>query len=579
MWGYLIKYSDFYNDSVPENPIELIVNIPKEELIVTIVAINTRLKPIGSSHYDDSRQTQIDCLRTVFLDNNNPIHFSICSNLIHKYNDRPRNQNLFSRVTCLYSLQEILNYNEFADIDPQYTFENREQIFKFLLISNDRILTGDKHYREEGYDELGKDFFEFFMFRELHHNQYNNSSNAINIFYKSYFLFNAIEQSPLYGQHFKNYLTWYYNVESTDDFLKHVMWTFLKSYDEQLNARYINISKENVEPIKILDSFSSVVNYDLPLNDDLRKFDFYQIKKSPLFKSSEKDGKNISSYFVMDESFYIEKCYSLFINDFWFDYLLQNEVCTRKDWGGFIGTVFFEKFIGEILHEASSTSPDMVLRSTNQLLFNIEGRPIEYADFYLREKQNIALFEVKSGFIPLDHGYKTVKNIADYRNLDLDKFNKDYGLTQLAEKTIKKFHIYKKEIEDKGLNLNRKVQIYPVVVVNDPIISSGIVTFVLKRKFRDLLAKEGIDVKCKHHNIKDLCIMNVSHLQEMEQNLKDRKINFFNILDQYLMQSDFTNKANFKNYNFLRTFDHVLNLKVKEGLIADRIKEMHWLKK
>lgn len=579
MWGNLIKYSDFYNDSVPENPIELIIDIPKEELIITIVAINTRLKPIGSSHYDDSRKTQIDCLRTVFLDNNNPIHFSICLNLIDKYNYKPINQNLFSRVTCLYSLQEILNYNGFSKIAPLYTFENRERIFKFLLIANDNILTGDKHYKEEGYDELGNDFFEFFMFRELHHNQYNNSSNAINIFYKSYFLFKTIEQNHLYGQHFKNYLTWYYKVESTDDFLKHVMWTFLKSYDEQLNARYINITKENVEAIKILDSFSSKVNYDIPSLEDLKTFDFFPIKKSPLFKSSEKDGKNISSYFVMDEGFYIEKCYSLFINDFWFDYLSQNDVCTRKDWGNFIGADFFEKFIGEILNEATSKFPSIVLRSTNQLLFNIEGRPIEYADFYLREKQNVALFEVKSGFIPLDHGYKTVKNIADYRDLDLDKFNKDYGLTQLAEKTIKKFHLYKKEIEDTGLNLNRKVQIYPVVVVNDPIISSSIVTFVLKRKFRDLLIKEGINLKCKEHNIKDLCIMNVSHLQEMEQNLKDGKINFFNILDQYLMQSDVTNKANLKNTKYLRTFDHVLNLKVKDNLISDRIKDMQWLKK
>jgi len=578
MWGYLIKYSDFYNDTVPLNPVELILDIPKEELIVTIVAINTRLKPIASSHYDDSRETQIDCLRTVFLDNSNPINSSFCLDLILKYNSRPRNQNLFSRVTCLYSLQEILNHSGFAEAVPQYTFENRERIFKFLLISNDKILTGDKHYKEEGYDELGNDFFEFFMFRELHHNQYNSSSNAINIFYKSYFLFSAIEQSPLYGQHFKNYLTWRYNVESTNDFLKHVIWTFLKSYDERLNARYINISKENVEPIKILDSFSCISDYELPLDDDLRKFDFFQIKKSPLFKSSEKDGKNISSYFVMDEGFYIEKCYSLFINDFWFDYLLPNAVCTRKDWGGFIGTEFFEKFIGEILDAATSSSPNMILRSTNQLLFEIEGKPIEYADFYLREKQNIALFEVKSGFIPLDHGYKTVKNIADYRNLDMDKFNKDYGLTQLAEKTIKKFHLYKGEIEDNGLNLKRKVQIYPVVVVNDPIISSGIVTFVLKRKFRDLLAKEGINIKSKQHNIKDLCIMNVSHLQEMEQSLKYRQINFFKILDQYLMKSDFKNKANYKNYNFLRTFDHVLNSKLKDGLIADRIKEMHWLK-
>lgn len=38
MWGYLIKYSDLYGTPVPDNPIELVLNIPKEELIATIVA-------------------------------------------------------------------------------------------------------------------------------------------------------------------------------------------------------------------------------------------------------------------------------------------------------------------------------------------------------------------------------------------------------------------------------------------------------------------------------------------------------------------------------------------------------------
>lgn len=59
MWGYLIKHSDFYTTSVSENPIELILDIPKEELLATITAINTRLKPLGSNHFDASRETQV----------------------------------------------------------------------------------------------------------------------------------------------------------------------------------------------------------------------------------------------------------------------------------------------------------------------------------------------------------------------------------------------------------------------------------------------------------------------------------------------------------------------------------------
>jgi hypothetical protein len=64
----------------------------------------------------------------------------------------------------------------------------------------------------------------------------------------------------------------------------------------------------------------------------------------------------------------------------------------------------------------------------------------------------------------------------------------------------------------------------------------------------------------------------------MEQSLKDKKNNFFKILDLYLAMSDYKNKANLKNHNYLRTFDHVLNVKIKNDLIANRIKNVsNWL--
>jgi hypothetical protein len=570
MLGYLVKYSEFFGVHAPEDPLDLIRDIPKEELIVTIAGINAKLKPLTSVKPDQSRETQIESLRLIFMDDKRPISESVCISLIRHYLAMPANYNLFSRVTCLHAIQEIINSDDFTEQVPQYTYMNRENIFRFLLISNEQILTGDKNYKEEGYNELGRDFFEFFGFRELHHNQYNETSNFFNVLYKSFYLFDKIEGDYFYGQHFRNFLTWTYNVESTNEFLKHLLGSTIASNDEKLGLRYLNVSKDNTDAVKILDAFSLRENETYP-RGDLRIFDFLPLKKAPLFKCSEKDDKDIISYVVIDEGFYIEKSYSLFINDFWFKYLLPNNIKNRKEWGGFIGSSFFEPFIEEILKESFSKTPTIILRSSSELLFNIEGRPIEYADFYIRNKQKVALLEVKSGFIPLDTGYKTVSTIEDYRLLDLNNFNKNYGITQLAEKTVKKFHLYKKEINDPSFSTERKVQIYPVLVVNDPIISSGIFPFVLKRKFNDLLAKEGISKKEKRHLITDLCIINVAHLQEMEENLKNKKVDFFALLDLYLQMSDSGNKANYKGYRFLRNFDHVLNVKLKNNLISARV--------
>ncbi|GAA6765779.1 hypothetical protein AAFH68_17170 [Flavobacterium sp. CGRL1] len=496
MLGYLVKYSEFFGIPAPENPLDLIRDIPKEELIVTIAGINARLKPLTSSKSDQSRKAQIESLRLIFMDTHKPFDQSVCLPLIRHYASMPANYNLFSRVTCLHAIQEITNCDDFTEQVPQYTYTNRENIFRFLLISNEQILTGDKNYKEEGYNELGRDFFEFFGFRELHHNQYNETSNFFNVLYKSFYLFDKIESDYFYGQHFRNFLTWNYNVESTNEFLKHLLGSTIASNDEKLGLRYLNVTKDNTDAVKILDAFSKREN-ETYAKGDLRVFDFLPLKKAPLFRCREKDDKDIISYVVIDEGFYIEKSYSLFINDFWFKYLRPNNIKDRKEWGNFIGSSFFEPFIEDILKESFSKAPNTVLRSSSDLLFNIEGRPIEYADFYIRDKQKIALLEVKSGFIPLDHGYKTVSTIEDYRLLDLDKFNKDYGLTQLAEKTVKKFHLYKKEINDPSFSPDRKVQIYPVLVVNDPIISSGIFPFVLKRKFNDLLKKRSCYKKRK----------------------------------------------------------------------------------
>ncbi|MNR57983.1 hypothetical protein D3C85_1788770 [compost metagenome] len=63
----------------------------------------------------------------------------------------------------------------------------------------------------------------------------------------------------------------------------------------------------------------------------------------------------------------------------------------------------------------------------------------------------------------------------------------------------------------------------------------------------------------------------------MEQSLKDKNVDFFGLLELYLTISDHKNKANHKNNNFLRTFNHALAMKIKDGLISNRIKNFQWL--
>ena len=108
--GIITKYSNFYGGEIPKNPIEIIKCIPKEELLATVAAVNARLKPLYNSYFDDSRDTQIDCLKVVFLDNKNTDEESNCRDFISALKQLPENHTLFTRVTCLYAFQEILLY-------------------------------------------------------------------------------------------------------------------------------------------------------------------------------------------------------------------------------------------------------------------------------------------------------------------------------------------------------------------------------------------------------------------------------------------------------------------------------------
>ena len=578
MMGHLMKFSEFYNTESPKNPIELIKSLPKEEVLATIAAINSRLKPLDKSYFYDSRQTQVECLRVLFLDNKNHHSQSNCRTFIIRYLQSPSNYNLFTRVTCLYAFQEIISTDGFATNTPEYNIQNRELILKYLLIVNENILLFDKEFAEDDHEKLGENFFEYFMFKQLPHNQHYATSNAVNLFYKSWSLFESIKNDSFFGEHLLTYLRETFGVETISDFFKNQMYSYFISYDRQLNLGYINVEKSEKNAIKILDKLSEKQNIDIPDKSNLKIFEFLNIKKSPLYKNVGNDGKNIFTYLVLDSNLLIEKTYSLFINDFWFDYLKPNKICNRKDWGNFIGSVFFEPLIEEIFNHSFKNNKRTEFRATDELKFKIKGgNEIEYADFYVREGNKIILAEAKSNYLPVIQGYKTVRNIEDYKSLDLDKFYKDYGLTQLASKTIKEFNKYKDEISDQNFDFCRKVKLYPVLIVNDPIFSSGLASFAFKRKFEVLLKEQEISINTDFHIITPLTIFNVSNLQDVEQSLQDGDENIFNIIRHSHSISDKKRVPTEGTTVVLKNIEQSINKLVKSKLIADRISKFTWL--
>lgn len=291
MFGHPLKFSDFFNQDVPNNPLHLIRTLPKDELIATITAVNTRLKNVYSSGYDISRQTQIECLRAVLDDFKNPINRSFAKPFVEKFLLLPDNFQFFTRVTCLYAMQWILSSNEFPKERPvNYTLEQRIGIFKFLLICNEKILFFNQQFNDTHTDALGERFFEYYMFKEIPHNQYFYHTNPLNKFYKGWYLMDVLSKDLFYGKHFKSYLKEIFDIDSLTEFFKFIIAQFFQSNDDNLKVNYLKIRTDlHPKSIEILKVFSERLNLPLPDEASLEILDFLELKKNPVYDGGESD--------------------------------------------------------------------------------------------------------------------------------------------------------------------------------------------------------------------------------------------------------------------------------------------------
>lgn len=576
MVGIPIKYSDFFNSSVPANPIDLIKTIPKDELIASIAAINTRLKPVFNTSFDNSIETQIESLRAILLDLENPIYNGIATPFIKQYLGLPENHIFFTRVTCLYAYQEIIATSGFVMTKPpQYTPKQRIDLFKYLLLCNERVLYFDRSYSGNDHKILGNRFFEYFMFKELPHNQYYFVPHPLNRFYIGWYLMNKLSTDSFFTKHFQAYLKKTFGLKDITEFYKYIIGQFFGSNDDNLKITYLKIKVEHVAAIQVLTELSKRNALPLPAHTDLKVLDFLELKKSPVYNGGVKDG--IHTFIIMDSILFLEKIYSLFLNDFWFDYLKPNSICNRRDWGSFIGTNFFEPFIDEIFLNISSNNKRAVYMNSDLLTFDIDGKgKIEYADFYFRHKNKVLLVEAKSNYLPMVNGYKTVNTIKEFKKIDVNKFYKDFGLLQLAEKTTIEFDIYKSHIKDPLLQTKGKVKLYPLLLLNEPILSLGPSNLAFRKKFNQLLTTKGIDKETDTVRIMPLSIINISELQDLEQTICDREQTLFNLFQMHFAATDL--KKIKTTFEAATPFSFIINRHItNHKRISKNVRKFKWL--
>jgi hypothetical protein len=276
------------------------------------------------------------------------------------------------------------------------------------------------------------------------------------------------------------------------------------------------------------------------------------IKKTPFYK------ENDLRYIVLDINFLVNKSYNFFINDFWFDFLKPQknengkEKFNYKHYRGAFG-LFFEDYVRDIFENSFIHFIHPKPLFFDDLKINTHEGQIEVADIYIRQNKKILVGQVKSSSIYDNEKYSGEINIL-YRN-DREQFFKDFGVNQIFD-SIKSILKYSDSFDSK-LQITKKLEFYPIIVVNEKVFQTPLMPNLLHFRFQELLKEENFNP----HIIHPLVVIHISDLEYLENVLSKKEIQIWELLKSHY------NKV---NRTFMPPFIHTADRFIKPGSITKR---------
>jgi hypothetical protein len=508
----ILEYKHFYGSEAPTNRLEIIKNIPKINLLYEIAGLNYRLKPYNRLKYDSSLATQKRELEYFCpIDSQLLEHYAIIASQYTKSeNDYPI---IFNRAANLFAIEEILNCFDFP-IDDDFQMSRVEvwdSIFQYLLAVNAEILKIkpiDPQYLS----------IESISASSIVLSELMIEDNPFYIPYKGIRLVDYLSEDPTYGPEIERYFNEILRIEKDQFFYNLLSLAMANGQDDYIAEFVYSLNKE--------DSFLEYLSQNRVTNVD--PIILLSIKKTPFYK------ENDFRYIVLDINFLINKSYNFFINDFWFDFLKPQISSNGKakfsfsHYRGVFG-LFLESYLKEIFQNSFSflNHPKPLL--FDELKVKTSKGSIEIADIYVRQNNRILVGQVKSSSIYDNEKFSGEINTL-YRN-NREQFFVDFGVNQTLE-SIKNI-LNHSSIFDVKLNLNKKIEFFPIVVVNEKIFQTPLMPNLMHMRFNELMKKENFG----KHIIHPLIVIHVSDLEYLESGFSERKIIIWDMLKSHYKQA------------------------------------------
>jgi hypothetical protein len=540
----VLEYKHFFDSAPPENRLDLIKHIPKLQLLYEIAGLNYRLKPYNQLKYDFSLKTQAKELE-YFCPIDKDLHkkyVQVSSRYTKSKDDYPL---IFNRAANLFALEEILNNDGFLQ-EEKFDMEKVDvwdSIFKYLLAVNTEIVKVKQLPPENT-------AIENVSASTIALNELMIEDNPIYIPYKGICLIEYLLKHPVYRHELQRYFNETLGIEK-DKFIYNLLSLSMANSQEKSFTEFVyNTSGPN----EFLDFLS---------NNQFKNKDYIKlltIKKTPFYK--EKDTR----YIVLDINFLINKSYNFFINDFWFDYLKPQkddkgkEKFSFKHYRATFG-LFFEEYVSIIVKNCFNH-----LKHPKPLLFDdlklkIPAGQIEVADIYVRQNKKILVGQVKSSSIYDNEKYSGEINTL-YRN-DREQFFKDFGVNQTYD-SIETILNYSDSFDAK-LQVNKRLEFYPIIIVNDKVFQSPLIPNLLYRRFQELLVNNDYKPRIIH----PLIVAQISDLEYLENTLAKKKETIWDILKSHYNK---INNSLMPPLNY--TTDRFINPKMISDRLMVKMKEI-----
>lgn len=532
---FIIDYNYVFGEEPPEENLSLVQNLSRKSLLMELAGLNYRLKPKDQTWYDTSLEKQLKELK-YFTAISYDLYLFYRNFLLKAEKDQG-SANLFTRQGCIYGLEDVVNSSLIQDIDD-FKMSKKEvwdSIIRYLLAINSTITEIKKEETDRpGLEKLNP--------KLLVLNELNSQINPIHEAYRGYRLIDYLMNTKL-SEHLKAYFFKTYQLDP-----KEYCFQILSIYVSNNNSEDSNLDFYYQVDEKF-DSLFSVLSKHYP-NQEI--FKLLRIRKSPFVKV-----KNLA-YVLSDNNFLIEKLFTQFINDFWFDYLKPNETINIREYRGVIGQ-FIEMYLSEIIRNAFSQNLHIKLLLFDELKIKVDKNEIEVADLYLRYNKKILLAQVKSTSI-----YDKEKYGGDIMSLykgNRDEFFKNFGINQLISsiQNLEKYFEY----FDPGYPHSGLRKIYPCLIVSDKAIQTPLMAQVFNERFQELTQ----NFSNKKLKIYALTVIHISDFERLEESLFDSPNKIWTLLEY-----------NFRNSGFIPPFYNTINRKVPpKNFFSKRIEDLYEL--